>query len=50
MTYKPTYEELVLVKENVCEDCKGKRLAIESDCWQHCDGFQAELEELKHEE
>lgn len=44
-----TYEEIELVKESVCDGCKGVFYIHESGCYERCEAFQEELERARRE-
>jgi len=42
-----TYEEIQSVKEGVCDGCKGLSTLHETGCYERCEPFQEELEEMR---
>ena len=45
MTEEITYDEIELMKEGVCDGCKGLFTLHETGCYERCEPFQEELEE-----
>lgn len=44
-----TYEELELVKEGICQPCKGVFYFHDFGCYEKCEEFQKELIESRKE-
>ena len=42
-----TYEEIETIKESVCDGCKGVFYTYETGCYEKCEIFQEELNELR---
>jgi len=38
-----TYEDIELIKELVCDGCKGAYCLHETGCYERCEGFQKEM-------
>jgi len=43
------YDEIELIKESVCDGCKGLFYLHETGCYETCEAFQEALEELRRE-
>ena len=44
----PTYDEIALIIESVCDGCKGLFYIYETGCYMGCEPFQEELKEVKN--
>lgn len=45
-----TYKELELIKESICEACRGLFYIDETGCYERCEEFQKELETIRKED
>ena len=43
----PTRDEIELIKESVCDGCKGLYTIHETGCYERCEPFQEELKEMR---
>lgn len=44
-----TYDEIELVRESVCDGCKGVLFIHETECYEKCELFQEELQRARDE-
>jgi len=44
-----TYGEIELMRESVCDGCKGVLFIHETGCYERCELFQEELETVREE-
>ena len=42
-----TYDEIELIKQGVCDGCKGLFTLHETECYEQCEPFQEELKEVR---
>jgi len=42
-----TYEEIELIKESVCDGCKGLFWLHETECYKNCEDFQDEYKQYE---
>jgi hypothetical protein len=47
MTDEVTYDEIELIKQGVCDGCKGLFTLHETGCYMRCEPFQEELKETR---
>ena len=43
-----TYDEIELIKESVCDGCKGLYTIHETGCYRKCEPFKKGLEEIRN--
>lgn len=46
----PTYDEIELIRESVCDGCKGVFTLHETGCYERCELFHEELQTIREEE
>jgi len=44
---EPTYGEIEQIRESLCDGCKGAYYLHETGCYERCEAFQEELNELE---
>jgi len=49
MSDEPTYDEIEIVREGICDGCKGVTWIHETGCYKDCEAFAEDLAELREE-